>query len=385
MAASTVKKKTTQLPIFIVAKNLPYDQDGEVYGLELKRAMEEVIGKKSEIECIQKVNGLWRLILWEKKHRDLLLQTGLNIRGYTVTLHSRNPYLGKNGEDQVRLLISNVPYSISNEEIIKSLDSIGVTVEVNDVLWENYRDENRGMLKTKTGRRCVFIDPPITPLPTSMQVAGISTAYLNYKGMQKKQKNLGFRARHSSESQSDLSEDETETTSLKTYASSVSNKPQLLNTGTGKKGTALVEPPTLNNSLNFQEPSIPGLTGQEGESVDEVNQPQKTPSPGNQVVSDNETLTKVISEQPQPSGTPYIEPSLINAPRVLYPVFEPNSTSRGRSPDQKGAADRSRSGSLKRDSKEKPKKPAKKAKRMLKADGSRYSNSSTALLLSFHP
>ena len=69
---------------------------------------------------------------------------------------------------------------------------------------------------------------------------------------------------------------------------------------------------------------------------------------------------------------------MINAPRVLYPVFEPNSTSRGRSPDQKGAADRSRSGSLKRDSKEKPKKPAKKAKRMLKADGSRYSNSSTA-------
>ena len=58
-----------------------------------------------------------------------------------------------------------------------------------------------------------------------------------------------------------------------------------------------------------------------------------------------------------------------------YPVFKSNSTSRGRSPDQKGAADRSRSGSLKRDSKEKQKQPAKKAKRMLKADGS---NSSTA-------
>ena len=226
MAASTVKKKITQLPLFIVAKNLPYDDNGEVYGLELKRAMEEVIGKRADIECIQKVNGLWRLILWEKKHRDMLLQTGLNIRGYTVTLHSRNPFLGKNGEDKVRLIISNVPYSIANEEILKSLGSIGVAVEANDILWENYRDENQGMLKTKTGRRCVFIEPPITPLPTSMKVAGISIAYLNYKGMQKATKKIGFRPRHSSESQSDISDtdDETETNTRNKNAKTASKR-----------------------------------------------------------------------------------------------------------------------------------------------------------------
>ena len=241
--------KTTQLPIFIVAKTLPTDGDGEIYGLEIMRAMEDIIGKKASVECIQKGNGLWRLILWEKRHRDLLLQTELNIRGYTVTLHSRNPFLNKNGEEQVRLIISNVPYSIANEEIIKPLDSIGVTVSAKDIQWENYRDENRDMLGTKTGRICIFIDPPTSPLPTSMQVAGKSTAYLNYKGMQKKTKKLGFRARHGSESQSDESDTDTET-------------------GPGKKNglTAAISNSTvvnLSHSANLPSDGVP-LTGQKG-------------------------------------------------------------------------------------------------------------------------
>ena len=292
---------------------------------------------------------MWRLILLlEKRHRDILLQQGLNIRGYTVTLHSRNPYLGKNGEEQVRLIISNVPYSIANEEIIKSLDSIGVTVSVKDIQWENYRDENRDMLGTKTGRRFIFIDPPTSPLPTSMQVAGKSTAYLNYKGMQKKTQKLGFRARHGSESQSDESDTDTEpgltaTMHIKTV---VNHAPKSTLSGSA-------EPPT----------------SQKGESV---------AGTSNSTDTEHQPMSKV-SQPTHPNdirGTPSSEPfktptQPCPTKRQDFPLF----ASRSRSSERKNVSDksrsRSRSDSLKRPGGDKYlKSTPKKAKRNLSSSAS---------------
>lgn len=181
-----------------------------VWGLEIKRAMEDVIGKQTDIECVQKCNGNWRLILWDPKDRALLLTTGISIRGFIVTLLGRNPN-HINGKEGVRLILSNIPYSISNEEVVKGLHKIGVTVGSSELKWEQYKDENRKMLGTKTGRRFVLIEPPLTPLPTSFKVAGFANAYLSYKGMKKKEfkETPGYRFGHESESQSE-SESETE-------------------------------------------------------------------------------------------------------------------------------------------------------------------------------
>ena len=360
MAAPTAKIKTTLLPLFIVAKHLPTDENGEIYGLELKRAMEDVIGKRSHIECIQKVNGLWRLILWEKRHRDLLLQTGLNIRGFTVTHHNRNPYLGKNGEEQVRLIISNVPYSIASEEIIKSLDSIGVTVNANDIQWENYRDEERNMLGTKTGRRFIFIDPPTTPLPTKMQVAGKTIAYLNYKGMQKKTQTLGFRARHGSESQSDESESETETEKITKQGKAaaiptktVVSKPQKQSLGDSLRETGNIDPLTGQNVELIAGTS--NNTDTENQSLPKVS--QSTIIDRFKVTPSSNTLPSSLCESRDESRN--IE--LFKTP--TYPLF----ARRSRSVDKKSTydSDRDRSESLKRPSDKATTPKSKKARRKL--------------------
>ena len=356
MAASTAKIKSTQLPIFIVAKHLPTGEDGEIYGLELKRAMEDIIGKRAEIECIQKVNGLWRLIVWEKRHRELLLQNGLNIRGFTVTLHSRNPYLGKNGEEQVRLIISNVPYSIASEEIIKSLDLIGVTVSAKDIQWEQYRDENRNMLKTKTGRRVVWIDPPITPLPTQMKVAGVSTAYLNYKGMPKKQKQLGFRARHGSESQSDESEDEKDSNNDVT-----ANKEQAAALPTAVLPTKTVVFNHVHTDPLNKLADIDSLASQKGESVAGTSMSQPTTFDDGKETLSFKTTSSLFDSKLIETFSHSQSSSLKE-----YPIFSSGS-SRSRSSEKKDISEtaRSRSESLKRPSDKVPNPKPKKAKRKI--------------------
>ena len=374
MAASTAKIKLTQLPIFIVAKHLPTGEDGEIYGLELKRAMEDVIGKRAEIECIQKVNGLWRLIVWEKRHRELLLQYGLNVRGFTVTLHSRNPYLGKNGEEQVRLIISNVPYSIASEEIVKSLDLIGLTVSAKDIQWEQYRDENRNMLKTKTGRRVVFIDPPITPLPTQMKVAGVSTAYLNYKGMQKKTKQLGFRARHGSESQSDESEDEKDSTHAVTanneQAAALPSKTIVFN----HVQTDPIKELADSASLASQKGELVAGTSMDdtatvNKSMIKVSQPT-TLNDCEETLSSKTTLSSLFDSNLIETFS-HTQSSFLKE----YPIFSSGS-SRGRSSEKKDTSEtaRSRSESLKRPSDKAIKPRPKKAKRKLTSSSKAMKN-----------
>lgn len=171
--------KSTVLPIFIQASDLPTD-DGPIYGLEIKRAMEMVIGKDKKIECVQKCNGLWRLYLWTKQDRNTILQTGLSLRGHSISVSSENPN-SYQGKDTVWLYISNVYYSIADEEVSKALRNIGLVV-IGKIKWENYRDEKRNLLDTKTGRRYVRISQPTNPLPEFVRIADTINGYISYYG-----------------------------------------------------------------------------------------------------------------------------------------------------------------------------------------------------------
>ena len=171
--------KSTVLPIFIQASDLPTD-DGPIYGLEIKRAMEMVIGKDKKIECVQKCNGLWRLYLWTKQDRNTILQTGLSLRGHSISVSSENPN-SYQGKDTVWLYISNVYYSIADEEVSKALRNIGLVV-IGKIKWENFRDEKRNLLDTKTGRRYVRISQPTNPLPECVRIADTINGYISYYG-----------------------------------------------------------------------------------------------------------------------------------------------------------------------------------------------------------
>ena len=169
------KPKSTVLPVFLKPHELP-SAEGKVYGLEIKRAIEVVLGPDCKIECVQKCNGYWRLILWSIQDRNTLLQAGLTIRGLIIPLYGSNPN-NINGKESVRLYISNVYYSIADEEVKKALRGIGLILG-GELKYENYKDENRKTLETKTGRRVIQIAEPTSPLPDYVRIAGLTNGFL---------------------------------------------------------------------------------------------------------------------------------------------------------------------------------------------------------------
>ena len=169
------KPKSTVLPVFLKPHELP-SAEGKVYGLEIKRAIEVVLGPDCKIECVQKCNGYWRLILWSIQDRNTLLQAGLTIRGIVIPLYGSNPN-NINGKESVKLYISNVYYSIADEEVKKALRGIGLVLG-GELKYENYKDENRKTLETKTGRRFIQIAEPTSPLPDYVRIAGLTNGFL---------------------------------------------------------------------------------------------------------------------------------------------------------------------------------------------------------------
>ena len=171
--------------MYVLPKSLLELGDDPVYGREICKSIEMVTGEYS-VECVQKVDGKWRLTVKTKGERASILQHGLSIRGHSVQVLGRSPTL-INGEESVRLMIANVPYEVSDEEIRKALAKLQISMGA-EIHWENYQDESKKWLKAKTGRRYVFMQPPDKPLPNFVSVAGRHRAYLSYKGQKAKEK-----------------------------------------------------------------------------------------------------------------------------------------------------------------------------------------------------
>ena len=172
--------------LFILPDSLP-SEDGKVGGLEIKRAVEAVIDPGDEgnkVECVQRCNGVFRVILWGRKERNQLLIYGLSIRGISVTVYGENP-LSVDGQDAVKLFISNVDYEIPDFEVLTALKSLGIIL-VSNIKYEMYRDEKGKLLETKNGRRFVFIARPTRHFGPRIEVGVdiVSNAYLYYKGME---------------------------------------------------------------------------------------------------------------------------------------------------------------------------------------------------------
>ena len=179
------KGRSTVPPVFIMPASLP-TSEGRIDGLVIRKAVHSSIGEETKIACIQKVQGLWRIILWDRNDRNRLLINGIIIFGFSISIYGQNPFL-INGEEGVKLFISNVHYSIADEPIIAALKEAGVILGSNLKL-ESMRDDEGKMLDTSTGRRFVFMAPPKEPLPEYVRVADTTNAYLTYRGMPERNK-----------------------------------------------------------------------------------------------------------------------------------------------------------------------------------------------------
>ena len=161
----------------------------DVSGYEVCREIEKVVGT-GKVVGAQFLHGLCRIYLSSLDARDTLLIKGVTIRGIYISIIGQNPSIvqGAGEKPAIKIIIGNLPLSISNDLILSSLKQVeGVSIRTR-IFDEKYRDESGGLSAFKTGRRFVYVNPPENPLPRDFTV-GDWRATLYHYGQKNKQAN----------------------------------------------------------------------------------------------------------------------------------------------------------------------------------------------------
>jgi hypothetical protein len=175
------------VPVFIINNQLPAFEQKVFTTAEICTAAEKVCGYNS-IEGAQRIGSLWRIYPRSREHRQKLLLQGLVLRGVSVTVKSRNPFLVRepgvndrvgdresNQPPTTKLIISNIPLSYSDTDILQAVNTLGVNV-MSKMISERDRDEKGKLTHWKTGRRFVYISIPSTPLPKTLNIGPFKAA-----------------------------------------------------------------------------------------------------------------------------------------------------------------------------------------------------------------
>ena len=149
-------------------------------GFTVCKACETTAGKGTIIGA-QPWGRVFRIYPASSSARNCLLEKGVSIDGVHAAVLPSNPMM-TGTTPSVRVLIGNIPLSVSNHDIYDSFSALeGVRVRSSRLFYECYREDDRTLSPFKTGRRFVYIDPPKLPLPKFFQV-GQWRASLYYFG-----------------------------------------------------------------------------------------------------------------------------------------------------------------------------------------------------------
>ncbi|GFR85922.1 hypothetical protein ElyMa_004186400 [Elysia marginata] len=189
---------------FLPVKSL-LQNETPVDGLDVCVSCEATSGKNSIIGA-QKIAGLWRIYPATREARRRLIIEGISIGQQTVEILDENPFIvSRDGDKPVtKLIIGNVPLSLSNNEIEDMLKHLNVILR-SSLKEENYRDKDGGLTRFKTGRRFIYIELPTVSLHKVAKIDKF-TAFLHYKEQDKIGKNQG-----SEKGRPELDKDTTET------------------------------------------------------------------------------------------------------------------------------------------------------------------------------
>ena len=166
------------LPVFVLEKWVP---DGStVYDICL--AAEKVTGPAS-IDGATCIKGLWRVYPLNEVARIKLLTKGVTMGNKLVRFEGMNPFRRGDGAEKsgTRLMISNSPFSYSNEAVARNLSALGLKLR-SKITFEKARGPDRMLTDWRTGRRSVWIDLPQTEVNRYCKMGDFS-AVLFYKEM----------------------------------------------------------------------------------------------------------------------------------------------------------------------------------------------------------
>ena len=153
-----------------------------ISGYEVCREIEKVVGVGKVIGA-QFLHGLCRVYLATPDARTTLLMKGVTIGGTYISIIENNPHIVKGAGDRpaVKIIIGNLPLSISNDLIMSSLKQVPDISLRTHLFEEKYRDEKGGLTSFKTGRRFAYVNPPSKPLPKDF-IVGEWRASLYHRG-----------------------------------------------------------------------------------------------------------------------------------------------------------------------------------------------------------
>lgn len=124
--------------------------------------LESVLHCTSDIKCIQKVQGLWRVYVNTTQSKDKLLD-GFDFRNTHNNVFETNPFsAGTNSplEEVLGITIKGVPLFVDDGEIIKMLDSYKISL-TSPIKYENIRHPTtHKMTSILKGNRFVHANHP---------------------------------------------------------------------------------------------------------------------------------------------------------------------------------------------------------------------------------
>ena len=159
-------------PIFVQSRDAPR-RDSYITGEELYIALTHSVDRHC-ITGVQRIGSLWRIYVNNHEARVRLISNGLVIRNTTIPVYDTNPYTKAKNEHLTRVLIKDIPLSVSDELIKSTLEKMKCQVR-SDIIRQKLR-VNGELIDCLNGDRVCFIDPPSRPLPRSFVIANLFRA-----------------------------------------------------------------------------------------------------------------------------------------------------------------------------------------------------------------
>ena len=166
-------------PVFIRSEDIRNDDRKQATGEELYVALVKVIDGNN-IAGIQQIRRLWRIYLNSHADRVKLISHGLALRGASVPVYDVNPFTKSRDENLTRVIIKDIPLSLSDEVIQSKLESM--KYQVQGGIFRQKLRVNGQLTNCLNGDRVLYITPPAQPVPRKLLFGSSFMARIYHPG-----------------------------------------------------------------------------------------------------------------------------------------------------------------------------------------------------------
>ena len=166
-------------PVFIRSEDVRNVSTKQLTGEELYMALAKII-EPSNISGIQQIRNLWRIYLASHEDRVKVITSGLELRGAVTPVHDLNPYTKTRDENLLRVVIKDIPLSVSDQLIRSEFQA--KKLEIQGEIYRQKLRVNGQLTSCLNGDRVLFIKPPSQALPRKFLFGKVFVGRLYHLG-----------------------------------------------------------------------------------------------------------------------------------------------------------------------------------------------------------